>query len=327
MGDNHAALETVGQEMTEDSNRSLTGNDMEKRSPDLDATIVSVARTIEDSSQRVAALVVVKGPEIGRLYPLRRNKVVLGRGDKADILLRTREVSRRHARIDCIRIGEESIYRLVDLDSTNQVYVNGEIVQDCRLEDDDKIHLGDVVLKFEMLDLIDSRFHEEIRNRIRFDDLTGLLTYESFQTALTWELDRNANEVKGCAVVMMDLDDFKKLNDSYGHLAGSHVLHEIGELIRTKFRQFDVSARYGGEEFVAFLPVTDAKEAFTASERVRVLIERGIFLHKERDLRITISMGISHFPDDGRELDQLIQAADERLYRAKREGKNRICTS
>ena len=126
---------------------------------------------------------------------------------------------------------------------------------------------------------------------------------------------------------MMDLDDFKKMNDSYGHLAGSFVLREIGELIRTKFRQFDVSARYGGEEFVAFLPETDAQEAFTASERVRVLIEKGVFLHHERDLRITISMGISHFPDDGLELEQLIQTADERLYRAKREGKNRICTA
>lgn len=313
-------------EMKDEQDRFQADSENSERSPDLDATIVSVARTIEGSSQRVAALVVVDGPEIGRLYPLRRSKVVVGRGDKADIVLRTREVSRRHARIDLIRIGEESIYRLVDLGSTNLVYVNGERVEDCRLEDDDKIHLGDVVLKFELLDPIDSKFHEEIRNRIRFDDLTGLLTYESFQTALAWELERNANEVKGCGVVMMDLDDFKKLNDTYGHLAGSFVLREIGDLIRTKFRQFDVSARYGGEEFVAFLPETDAEEAFTASERVRVLLEEGVFLHHERDLRITISMGISHFPDDGRDLEQLIQVADERLYRAKREGKNRVCT-
>lgn len=294
-------------------------------SVDLDATVVSRARSIEGPAQRVAALVVVSGPEIGRLYPLRRNRVVLGRGDSADILLRTREVSRRHARIDCVRLGEESLYRLVDLGSTNHVYLNGERTTDHLLQDDDKIHLGNVVLKFELLDPIDTKFHEEVRARIQYDELTGLLTYESFKTALLWELERNANTVNGCAVVMMDLDDFKKLNDTYGHPAGSFVLQEIGSLLRNSFRHFDVTARYGGEEFVAYLPETDADEALTATERVRERIEEKIFVHRENEIRITISMGISHFPEDGRELSPLVQTADDRLYRAKGEGKNRIC--
>jgi len=298
--------------------------DSQDDQPDLDATVVSTSRDIVGISKLAAALVVVTGSELGRLYPLRRKQVVLGRGTAADILLRTKEVSRQHARIDTLRVGDETMYRIVDLGSTNQIFVNGQQVESHLLTDDDKIHIGDVVLKFELLDAIDSKFHEEVRDRLRFDDLTGLLTYESFRTALTWELERNANEVKGCAIVMMDLDDFKRANDTYGHLAGSSILARVGGIITENFRHFDVSARYGGEEFVAFLPETDGVEAFTAAERVRRMIEENVFEHDGCDIRITISMGISHFPEDGRELEPLVKAADERLYRAKREGKNRI---
>ena len=123
---------------------------------------------------------------------------------------------------------------------------------------------------------------------------------------------------------MMDLDDFKQLNDTYGHLAGSFVLREVGALIRANLRPFDVASRYGGEEFVAYLPETDAAEAMTAAERLRRVQAEKVFLHQERAIRITISMGISHFPADGTLLEALVQAADERLYAAKRTGKNRV---
>lgn len=123
---------------------------------------------------------------------------------------------------------------------------------------------------------------------------------------------------------MMDLDDFKKLNDTYGHLAGSFVLSEVGALIRSNLRHFDVGARYGGEEFIAYLPDTDAPEARTASDRVRQVLAEATFIHHGRAIRLTMSIGISHFPQDGRELEKLVQVADERLYRAKRDGKNRV---
>jgi diguanylate cyclase (GGDEF)-like protein len=290
---------------------------------DLDATVVSSLR-IETSTRRLATLVVVKGVEIGRHYPLRRNRVVLGRGEGADVMIPHKEISRAHAMIEALRMGGETIHRLSDLGSTNRVFVNGQPVERHVLASGDKIQLGDAVLKFELLDAIDEKFHTEIRNRIQYDDLTGLLTYESFRTALQWELERLATSAKGCAVVMMDLDDFKKLNDSYGHLAGSFVLREVGGAIRENLRQFDVSARYGGEEFVAYLPETDGTEALIAAERLRRVLCDGAFVHQARVIRLTISMGIAHFPDDGRQLEALIERADQRLYRAKRDGKNRV---
>jgi two-component system cell cycle response regulator len=291
---------------------------------DDDATLISTSRTIEGPSKRVATLVVVRGPEIGSHHPMRRNRVVIGRGETADVLILGKEISRAHATIETLRMGPDTIYRLTDLGSTNHVFVNGEQLAVSLLADGDKIQLGDVVLSFELHDAIDERFHNEIRARILYDDLTGLLTYESFRTALSWELERYGRVPKGCAIVMMDLDDFKKLNDTYGHLAGSYVLAEVGVTIRGNLRPFDVAARYGGEEFVAYLPETDAVEAFTAAERLRMVLGQRVFVHQERAIRLTISMGISHYPGDGTQLEPLVQAADERLYRAKREGKDRV---
>jgi len=292
--------------------------------PDADETLVSSSPTIEPSSKRVATLVVVRGSDLGRHFPLRRNRVVLGRGDTADVLLQSKQISRAHAAIEGLRLGNEMVYRLSDLASTNHLFVNGQQVEAHLLADGDKIQLGDVLLKFELHDAIDSKFHTEIRNRIRYDELTGLLAYDSFRAALEWELERYASAAKGCAVVMMDLDDFKRCNDTYGHLAGSFVLAGVGEVIRANVRHFDVASRYGGEEFVAYLPETEAREALLAADRLRHVIEEKVFLHQERIIRITISMGISHFPQDGPGLEELIHVADERLYRAKREGKNRV---
>jgi two-component system, cell cycle response regulator len=291
---------------------------------DLDATMIASAQAIEPTAKLVATLVVVRGADLGRHFPLRRNRVVLGRGDAADVVLQDKQISRAHAAIESLRAGGETIYRLTDLGSTNHVYVNGRRADSHPLSDGDKIQLGDIVLKFELHDAIDARFHTEIRNRIRYDDLTGLLTYESFRTALEWELERYGSSPKGCGVVMMDLDDFKKLNDSHGHLAGSAVLAQVGSLIRDKLRYFDVAARYGGEEFVAYLPETHTAEAFTAAERLRLLFVEQVFHYDGRTIPLTISMGVSHFPEDGGELVELVAVADERLYAAKRAGKNRV---
>jgi diguanylate cyclase (GGDEF)-like protein len=295
---------------------------------DHDATLISSVVEFADVDRRVATLVVVQGAEIGRHYPLRRNRVVLGRGDAADVLVPHKSISRAHAQIEALRLGGDTIYRLTDLGSTNHVFVNGRRVESQVLADGDKIHLGgDVVLKFELQDAIDAKFHADVRNRIHYDDLTGLLTYESFQTAFSWELDRGSRSAKGCGVVMMDLDDFKRVNDTNGHLAGSAVLREVGALIRDRMRQFDVAARYGGEEFVAYLPETAAVEAFTAADRLRRLLAETTFAYQDRPIPMTISMGVSHFPEDGRALEPLIRVADERLYRAKRAGKNQVVGS
>jgi two-component system cell cycle response regulator len=272
-----------------------------------------------------AALVVLQGTEIGRNFRLRRGSVIIGRGFGVEIRLADDLVSREHARVECAWDPESqtATYRIVDLGSTNHTFVNTGRVESAVLGEGDKIQVGDTVLKFVLLDDIEARFHEEIRNRISYDQLTGLLTKESLYLALDMELKRCQRYTLPFAVLMMDLDHFKSVNDTHGHLMGSHVLAEVGSLIRESIRSADVAARYGGEEFVAYLSETAAPGAVPAAERIRKAIEEHPFTLDGTTIKVTISIGIALFPEHGQDISSLVGRADTALYRAKDGGRNR----
>lgn len=152
------------------------------------------------------------------------------------------------------------------------------------------------------------------------DDLTGLLVREVFDTLLKKEISRaERNETELC-LLMMDIDDFKRINDTHGHLKGDEVLRKIGHLVQQSIRQMDVAARYGGEELVVIMPDTDMFDASQVGERIRRAIEQLDF----DDFNVTVSMGISEFGRSNRNPENMIAAADAAMYRAKRAGKNRI---
>jgi diguanylate cyclase (GGDEF)-like protein len=274
-----------------------------------------------------ASLVVLQGAEIGRNFRLRRGGMVLGRGLEADIRILDELVSREHARLECDWQADRQAmtYRLVDLGSTNRTYVNSRGIERAELRDGDKIQVGDTVLKFILLDDIEARFHGEIRARITYDRLTGLLTRESLYLALEHELRRCARYNLPLSVLMMDLDRFKSVNDTHGHQTGSHVLSEAGRLIRQSIRAADVSARYGGEEFVAYLAEVRAEGAVQVAERIRRAIEAHPFALDGPAIRVTISVGVAVSPAHGRDIKTLVGRADRALYRAKEAGRNRVC--
>lgn len=274
-----------------------------------------------------ASLVVLQGAEIGRDFRLKRGGMVIGRGLEAPIRVLDELVSREHARIEFAwDSGRGCVtYHLVDLGSTNRTYVNSKPIQRVELWDGDKIQVGESVLKFVLLDDIEARFHEEVRARITYDRLTGLLTKESLYLALETELGRCARYSLSLSVLMMDLDRFKSVNDTHGHQMGSHVLTEVGRLIRESIRAGDVSARYGGEEFVTYLSEVDATGALQAAERIRCAIEAHAFTLDDTTIRVTISIGIAVCPGHGRDIKTLVGRADAALYRAKEGGRNRVC--
>jgi diguanylate cyclase (GGDEF)-like protein len=274
-----------------------------------------------------ASLVVMQGAEIGRDFRLRRGSMFVGRGLDVDIRIPDDLASRRHARIDFTwdPFKETATFILIDLESTNHTFVNSRQVDRIDLKDGDKIQIGDTVLKFVLLDEIEVKFHAEVRNRITFDQLSGLLTKESLYLALEVELKRCARYTVPLAVLMMDLDHFKSVNDTHGHLMGSHVLSEVGRLIARSIRGADVAARYGGEEFVAYLPETDGAGAVQVAERIRMSVETTEFALDGQTARTTISVGIALFPAHGHNLKELVSRADRALYRAKEEGRNRVC--
>lgn len=273
-----------------------------------------------------ASLVVLRGTEIGRDFRLRRGSMVLGRGAQADIRIVDDLASRDHARIEMTWDPGARIvtFHLFDLGSTNHTFVNSRPIDRSEIKDGDRIQIGDTVLKFVLLDEIEAKFHREVRHRITYDRLTGLLTKESLYLALEEELKRCARFSLPLAVLMMDLDHFKAVNDRNGHPMGSHVLAEVGTLIRDSIRTADVSARYGGEEFLSYLPETPLAGAHQVAERVRTAIERYPFVLDGTTVRVTISIGIAIFPEHGRDLKTLVARADSALYHAKESGRNRV---
>jgi len=273
-----------------------------------------------------ASLVVLRGAQIGRDFRLRRRRTLLGRGPEVDIRVLDDLASREHASIDHEwdegrKIGR---YVLHDLGSTNGTLVNNRPAERIELKEGDKIQVGGTLLKFVLLDDIEVRYHEEVRNRITYDRLTGLLTKESLGLALEMDLKRCRRYGLPMAVLMMDLDHFKSINDTYGHLAGSHVLAEVGRLIRESLRDDDVSARYGGEEFIAYLSERTGLEARQAAERIRRTIEKERITHDGEEIGVTISIGVALFPAHGDDVQALIGRADKALYRAKEAGRNRV---
>jgi diguanylate cyclase (GGDEF)-like protein len=283
----------------------------------------------QDRSKGHAALIVLKGEEIGRDFRLRRTGMVIGRSPTADICLPDDRASREHARVDYRGSGrtDDTTFVITDLGSTNRTFVNSAEVESVQLRDGDKIRIGDTILKFVVLDSIEAAFHAEIRDRISYDQLTGLLTRESLYLAFARELERCLQYGLPLSVLMMDLDRFKSVNDSHGHLMGSHVLAEVGRIIRREIRSADVSARYGGEEFVSYLAETDTAGALLAAERIRSAIAAHAFVQDGVSIGVTISIGVASAPEQGRSIRELVGAADRALYRAKDTGRNRVCAA
>jgi diguanylate cyclase (GGDEF)-like protein len=284
--------------------------------------------------ERRPALVFLRGELMAVPIPLERDEVILGRAVEADIRVNDHQASRLHARISAERDPDTGAvrYKVTDLGSTNGTMVNGQIVTEAFLNDGDKVLIGDHLFRFEMLDEIDREFQQQIHRLLAHDELTGLLTSKSFFSELRREAARAQEESRPFCVLMMDVDYFKLVNDTYGHLVGSETLEAIGSIIKNALRAGDVAARFGGEEFAAFLLDADYAQGLVAAERVRAAVEKHDFPAVRRgssgELKthhITISIGVAAFPDDASDPIELVELADSALYRAKRSGRNQIC--
>jgi diguanylate cyclase (GGDEF)-like protein len=155
------------------------------------------------------------------------------------------------------------------------------------------------------------------------DGLTGLYNHRHFQEQLEVEVKRGQRYDLNLSLIMIDLDHFKEFNDSYGHLEGDTLLRKIAQILKSSLRETDFVARYGGEEFAVILPETNKEGASIAAERVRRALSEQTF--GEVGAKMTVSLGVASYPDDACLRADLIRKADEALYRAKREGRNRAC--
>lgn len=169
--------------------------------------------------------------------------------------------------------------------------------------------------------------HKEVLNLAIIDGLTGLYNQTYFKNYLQLEIERSQERGYLVALIMLDLDDFKKYNDTYGHLFGDNILKRFSDLIKINIREIDLPARYGGEEFAVVMPYSSKQNAIKTAEKIRVELQGLSIIEGEKNQvdKITTSIGIALCPKQAITVDGLIEKADYMLYRAKKNGKNKIC--
>ena len=178
-----------------------------------------------------------------------------------------------------------------------------------------------LVKKKALLDKLCDRYEMAVHSAIT-DKLTGLYNRRYFDYFLDLEIKRSSRQQASLALLMIDVDDFKHINDTLGHLFGDTILNKLGELLKTQIRDTDMAARYGGEEFAVVMSNTGLEEAVQIAERIRQTIQSYSFGDKK--FLMTASIGIALYPSDADSANNLIEKSDDSLYKAKRSGKNRV---
>ncbi|MFO0724948.1 MAG: GGDEF domain-containing protein [Myxococcota bacterium] len=288
-------------------------------SQDEETRVSTVSRIVDKAISGESCLVMIYGPALGRRYPIEGDELRIGRGADNDMVIDMDNVSRVHARV---HKREDGIY-LEDMGSTNGSYVNDVEVKQDRLRNGDLLKIGGAILKFIQGGNIEALYHEEIYRMTIVDGLTQIHNKRYFLEFLDREMARCSRYDRPLSLVMFDVDHFKKLNDTSGHLAGDFVLKRLAELIMKHVRREELFARYGGEEFAIIMPETTGKKAGIFCEKIRRMIETTPFPYEGKEMTVTISIGLATM---GRHRETLafIKAADEMLYRAKANGRNRV---
>ncbi|HEX3344620.1 MAG TPA: GGDEF domain-containing protein [Polyangiaceae bacterium] len=258
---------------------------------------------------------------LGRRFVLDSSPIRIGRGAENHIVLEGDSVSRRHAHFE----QRSGAWWCVDDGSTNGSYVNDEqIMREARMSNGDRIKIGPTIFKFLSGQDVEAQYHEEIYRMTIIDGLTQVHVKRYLLEALDKELMRARRHQRELSFLMLDIDHFKKVNDVHGHLAGDYVLKEVARLIQQRIRRDEVLARYGGEEFAIILPETTLEGACALAEGLREKIEESRFVFQGETIRVTISIGAALLIEDHRASLDLIKKADEKLYEAKRAGRNRV---
>lgn len=269
-----------------------------------------------------AYLIVLAGSNVGEMYRVEGAELVIGRAAGTTIRLNDDGISRRHARLTQV----DGQVLIEDLNSSNGTLVNGEPIKQIALRDGDKIRLGSTtILKFTYHDYLDESFQQQMYDAALRDGLTKAFNKKYFLDRLETEVSYARRHGAHLSLLMFDVDHFKRINDTFGHLAGDYVLARIAKLASNTVRTEDVFARYGGEEFGILCRGVGLENAGILGERLRILIEGSVFEHEGVRVPTTISIGVAAHPETPVENGlQLIAAADEALYEAKRTGRNRV---
>jgi diguanylate cyclase (GGDEF)-like protein len=278
----------------------------------------------EDQETGTGCLLQIYPLEVsGQLINLYDQPMTVGREVQCAVQIDDISVSRRHATLERIN----GAYRVTDLGSTNGTCVNEKRIESAELTPGDRVQFGSYIFKFLSTNHIELQYHEAVYSMMTRDGLTGTLNKRYFLDIINREFQKSTHRNTELCLILFDIDHFKSVNDTHGHLAGDEVLKEISARVGNVVAEHDVFARYGGEEFAILLTGVPVAEAVQVAERCRAIVEAEPFTTSVGPLPITISVGVADFDSlDGAEnSDALVQAADTKLYEAKNGGRNRVC--
>ncbi len=285
-------------------------------------TIMGGAEELPTSlTQNSPYLRIIHPRDLNRRYPLPSEGLTLGRGEDADVVLPDGLVSRIHCRV----LPTEEGIVVEDLGSTNGTMIDGRAVTRAQLPAFGRLKVGPFVLKIEYTSEAEVRADERLFAAATTDALTGIPNRR-------WLMDQGLNFLASfrdaeqvISAVLLDVDHFKQVNDTWGHAAGDEVLKGVAGILAREKRELDLLGRYGGEEFLMFLPDASEDDALVVCERIRAAVERGAFQVDGTTVTVTISIGVCSLArGEVGSLEAMIRRADEALYAAKRAGRNRV---
>ncbi len=267
-------------------------------------------------------LIQISGRDTGMMFNLTSRNMKIGRDPTCEVSVEDPHVSRFHAEISH---PNESDIVIKDLGSTNGVFVNGQRLEHPHaLVDGDKILVGTrLYFRFTYQDAVDQTYQQNLFRAANIDGLTQLYNKKYFQDVLSKEFSFSRRAKQDLSLLMFDVDHFKKVNDTYGHVAGDAVLKMVGFNLTKQVRMENIACRYGGEEFAVILRNVSPEQAYSLGERLRSAIEGSAVEHRGNQIKVTVSVGVATFRNDNfQTYEDLLQRADECLYEAKRNGRN-----
>jgi len=281
--------------------------------PTTRRTIPKAATT---SDQACLVRIYPPGGDMGRKFDV-TDDVTIGRDETNVIVMARDSVSRRHARV----LDRDHAKVIVDLQSTNGTFVNEVPVKEAELHNGDLIRIGDTIFKF-LRGSVEALYHEEIYRLTIVDGLTEAHNKRYLLEHLEREIARCRRYDRPLALLMIDIDHFKGINDTHGHLAGDRVLRELAALVRSRIRREELFARYGGEEFSLVIPEATRTAAVTSADALRRRVADHQFQFEAARVPVTISIGVALLDEGTADPLSLVRAADEKLYQAKAAGRN-----
>ncbi len=276
-----------------------------------------------DNIKLIPTLIVIAGDLFGQMINLEeKKKVFFGRGSECDVVINDPSLSRKH----CVVKNENGTIILEDLKSTNGTFVNGIKVDKIELQSGQRVFLGEIcAFKFAYQDDIDLDLNRLILEKAIKDRLTNIYNRTYFDELLKKEFAFHKRAKLPLSLIFIDLDDFKKVNDTFGHMCGDEILKKVALSLKSNVRESDYVCRYGGEEFVIILKNTSFEKAMKKAESLRRIVNSIELLCNSNQIKVTASFGVSTLEKDNfRSEKRLLAEADSAMYRAKELGKNMV---